>query len=131
MSDQLRSVRYCMVRFLCAIAILFIGLAHKIPDVGGCSIPLNELAQYTLPDGTVPILCLPSDVDRKSHDRHGSKAGCETCRLSAHILLPTPSDAVGLRLLRGPDRATPLRKEALYRQLVPPNTAPRGPPIFS
>ena len=131
MSDQLRSVRHCMVRCLCAIALLFVGFAHKIPDIGGYPIPLNELAQYTLPDGTVPILCLPSEDGGKSHERHGSKAGCEACRLGSHILLPAPSDTVGQRLRRGADRAALLRKEAFYRQLFPPNTAPRGPPTFS
>jgi hypothetical protein len=119
------------VRCLCAIALLFVGFAHEVPDIGDYPIPLNELAQYTLPDGTVPILCLPSEDGGKSHERHGYKAGCEACRLGAHTLLQAPSDTVGLRLLREADRFAPLRKEAFYRRLFPPNTAPRGPPTFS
>lgn len=131
MSDQLKSAKHCVVQYLCAIALLFVGFAHQVLDKGEYPIPLNQLAQYTLPDGTVPILCLPSEDSSANHAKHRSKVGCEACRLGAHILLPTPSDTVWLRLLREAKRFTPLRNEAFYRQLFPPNTAPRGPPTFS
>jgi hypothetical protein len=118
----------CMVRIICALALLFVAFAHKPPVVGGPSIPLNELAQYTLPDGSLQVLCLPSEDGKVKHDNHDAGSGCEACRLSASVLLPAPADVSGQLIRKQIDRVTPTRREAFYRQLFPPNTSPRGPP---
>ena len=119
-----------LVRMLCALALLMVGFAHKVPALDHGSIPLSEIAHYTLPDGTLPKLCLSSDHGATNHNDHGYGSGCEACRLSASVLLPAPPDAAGEPLLREIDRFIPSRSEAHYRQLFPPNAFPRGPPGF-
>ena len=125
--------RFChaerlVVRMICALALLLVGFAHKPPALDYHSIPASELAQYTLPDGTLPILCLPSEDGQAKHDGHDFGSGCEACRLTASVVLPAPADMAGVAIVRVSERISPVRSEAFYRQLFPPNTAPRGPP---
>jgi hypothetical protein len=115
------------VRILCVLALLFVGLAHKPPAVAG-PISAAELAQYILPDGSMATLCLPSEDGKTHHGSHDQGSGCEACRLSASVLLPVPADIGGEPVRHDIDRVVLLRSEAFYRQLFPPNTAPRGPP---
>lgn len=116
-----------LVHILCTLALLFVGFAHKVPDVFG-GLPPQELAAYTLPDGSLPELCLPS-TDGNSHD-HGAApgAGCEACIISASIILPLPTDVAGQPPQQAGDDIRPVRYEAFYRQIYPPNAAPRAPP---
>lgn len=127
MIKQLSYVEHCVVRILCALALLLVGFAHTPPSVARTQLSPSELAELVLPDGSLPVLCLPSQ-DGKAHNDHDRKSGCEACRLAASVLLPSPADALGERVLREADRFTPTRIEAFYRQLFPPNTSPRGPP---
>ncbi|MDR6821118.1 hypothetical protein J2X76_006319 [Neorhizobium sp. 2083] len=117
-----------VVRALCVLALLFVGFAHKPLNLDYHSIPASELAAYTLPDGTLPVLCLPSEDGKTKHDGHDLGSGCEACRLTASVLLPAPADMAGAPIVRESERMVPVRSEAFYRQLFPPNTAPRGPP---
>ena len=78
-------------------------------------------------DGTLPELCLPSE-DGKSKP-HAGTSTCEACRIAATALLPTPSDDVGTRLPLIAAVALPQPAEAHYRQLFPPASHPRAPPI--
>ncbi len=128
MSKQRDFAKQCMVRIICALALLFVAFAHKPPAVAGPSIPLNEIAQYTLPDGSLQVLCLPSEDGTVKHDQHDAASGCEACRLAASVLLPAPADVSGQLIRKQVYRFTPTRREAFYRQLFPPNTSPRGPP---
>ncbi|MBR0555947.1 hypothetical protein J5J10_09680 [Ciceribacter sp. L1K23] len=114
------------VRILCAIALLFVGLAHKTPVIASQSISTAELAQYVLPDGTIPVLCLDDEGTPHGHD---VGTGCDACLLSASILLPAPQDEVGRPVAHLAEVFAPFRAEAFYRQLFPPNAAPRAPPI--
>ncbi len=112
---------------LCALALLLVGFAHTPPAVAQV-LPPAELALYALPDGTLPDLCLPSQDGKTKHEGHKSGSGCEACRLSASVMLPAPADTAGAPIVRDADRFQPVRVEAFYRQLFPPNAAPRGPP---
>ncbi|MBD8688769.1 MULTISPECIES: hypothetical protein [unclassified Rhizobium] len=116
------------VRMICALALLFVGFAHKPPVIASIPIPQSELAQYVLPDGTFAVLCLPSEDGKAKHDNHDAGSGCEACRLTASITLPDPADTFGQPILREIQDLVPVREEATYRQLFPPNTSPRGPP---
>lgn len=128
MVGRLSFVEHCMVRVLCTLALLFVGFAHE-PAVGQQRpIPATELAQYVLPDGTLPGLCLSSRHGKDSHGEGDRRSGCEACRLSAAVLLPAPQHGAGEPILAEADRNVAFRTEAHYRQLFPPNTAPRGPP---
>lgn len=128
MTKRLGFAEQCIVRIICALALLLVGFAHKPPLLANSQIPLSEIAQYVLPDGTLSVLCLPSEDGKANHDHRDIGSGCEACRLTASVLLPAPADALGLPILREVERLTPIRTEAFYRQLFPPNASPRGPP---
>lgn len=116
------------VRMLCALALLLVGFAHKPPVAAAHALTPAELSLYTLPDGTLPDLCLTSEDGGAKHDGGTFGSGCEACRLSASVILPQPADTAGEPVLREADRFVPVRIEAFYRQLFPPSAAPRGPP---
>ncbi|ACM40214.1 MULTISPECIES: hypothetical protein [Rhizobium/Agrobacterium group] len=116
-----------LVRIICAIALLCVGFSHKTPVIESV-IPLSEVASYTLPDGTLPVLCLPTQDDNGKHHSHDLGTGCEACRITASIVLPTPADSIGQAIVVATEIHIPIRREAFYRQLFPPNASPRGPP---
>lgn len=128
MSERLSFAERWAVRMICVLALLFVGFAHKPPVLEYHAIPASELAQYTLPDGTIPVLCLPSEDGKTKHEGHDFGSGCEACRLTASVLLPAPANIAGEPVLREIEHLLPIRSEAFYRQLFPPNTFPRGPP---
>lgn len=117
------------LRFVCAVALVCTAFTHRAPVLASGSVSTMELAEYVLPDGTIPVLCLPDD-DNKGKPHDGMPAsGCEVCRLTTSIILPPPAHAGGwptqfTRMMALP----PLVEEAYYRQLFPPNASPRGPP---
>lgn len=120
-----------LVRIMCAIALLCVGLAHK-PSIllaATTSLPVDELAQqYVLPDGTLPILCLPVEDEKSKHQDHRFGTGCEACRLSASIILPLPVVEADAPVFDTIAAHLPSRVEAHYRQIFPPSAFPRGPP---
>lgn len=67
---------------LIVVSLTMIAYAHK--PVG--SLPASvQYAAYTLPDGTLPVLCV---TDNGEPDSKGSMKnyGCDACRLSATAL---------------------------------------------
>ena len=115
------------VRMLCALALVFVAFAHQ--PISASPASDIDLAAYTLPDGSVPVLCLDNKVDQGSHKSAWHGNGCEACRLSASVILPVPPMASGLKdepssiaydkARSGPDRAQPL----------PPSAPPQAPPL--
>lgn len=118
-----------MVRILCALALLCIGFAHKSPLVGN-PIPIQELASYTLPDGTVPSLCLDGDHGKTKPDGHHASTGCEACRLSASVILTAPADSFGQPIILALDLELASTTDAVELRLrIPANSRPRAPPL--
>ena len=118
-----------LVRILCAIALLSVGFAHR-PAVSAAELTPLELAQYRLPDGTLPVLCV---TERTPDGKEHSKAympGCEACRISAAILLPTPPTDICEHLTFVREDIVVARSETFRRQLYPPNSGPRAPPAL-
>jgi hypothetical protein len=118
-----------LMRVLCALALLFVGLSHKPPAIAASTLTPTELAAYTLPDGTVPVLCLPAKDGASKKHSHDFGFGCEACRLASAILLPAPPTIDSSIVISPADRFVPVRYEAFYRQLFPPNASPRAPPL--
>lgn len=118
------------VRIVCAVALLCVGFAHKPPALGAQPLPPLLLAQYALPDGTLPVLCLPGDDGDDGGDahRHGFGTGCEACRLAADIFLPRPASSSSWLLPRPAGGVLVPRIEAFSRHLFPPSSSPRAPP---
>ncbi|MDL2410186.1 hypothetical protein PY650_32160 [Rhizobium calliandrae] len=118
-----------MVRIICALALTFVGFAHQPPVSNAVELTSIELAQYQLPGGTQPVLCVTDKgPDGKEHGNiHVS--GCEACRIAAAILLPAPPTENCERLVLANQDVLAHRAEAFHRQLYPPNTGPRAPPL--
>jgi hypothetical protein len=118
------------IRIICVVALVLLGLAHRPPVPAVPTFTPAEVALLTLPDGTVPELCLPGmEQDGKSKS-HTTASDCEACRISAAFALPAPSDLVGIRMPVVVAAVLPQPAEAHYRQLFPPNSAPRAPPVL-
>jgi hypothetical protein len=119
-----------LVRSLCAIALVFIGFAHQAPAVAFDPTDPAQFAQFVLPDGTLPTLCVTvTDADGKTNTDHKfHNQGCEACRIGASVLLPAPSDIAGFTVAFGLKNERPRRVIEFHRQLYPPNTGPRAPP---
>lgn len=114
-----------LVRTLCVIALFSVGFSHRVPAFAPNLSPA-EIAALTLPDGTLPELCLPAgDHDGKGHVLKGD---CEACRISSAALLPQPADMAGVVIRAKAAILLPPAFEAFQRQLFPPNAAPRAPP---
>ncbi|MBB4954897.1 uncharacterized protein (UPF0264 family) [Agrobacterium vitis] len=112
------------------IALFAVGFAHKAPVASASPLSISELAAYTLPDGSLPVLCI-SDQAVSDHDqdhKHKANGGCEACRISASILLALPTDTASLLVKLDRKLTLPRRQDALVVRLFPPNTAPRAPP---
>lgn len=117
-------------RILCAVALLFVGFAHQPVIATADEISPIELAQYRLPDGSLPILCITyRDADGKVHGK-AYAPGCEACRIASAAMLPTPPSEICERLASARTETVVTRAEAFHRQLYPPNTGPRAPPLL-
>lgn len=78
------------LRILCALALLLALAVHRLP-VPGPGAAATDLSQYTLPDGTVPDLCLTgAEGDGNPHPM-AHRPGCDACRLNAVIGLAGPT----------------------------------------
>ncbi|MCM2475362.1 hypothetical protein HGO38_17920 [Rhizobium sp. CG5] len=117
-----------LTRTLCVIALIAVGFAHRTPTLTPSSLSPAELAALTLPDGTLPELCLPGHEEDGKHKGHLAVGDCEACLISASALLPTPADMAGARLPIFAETLLPPRFEAFHRHIFPPNAAPRAPP---
>lgn len=127
MRAQLMTWRMAIHAF-CMLALIAVGFAHKIPNASASPLTPAEIAAYTLPDGTLPVLCI-ADYATADHDhKHKADGGCEACRISASILLPAPADTGGL-LVKLERKLTFQRIDApIFARIFSPNTSPRAPP---
>lgn len=91
------------LRLLCALALMLALSLHR-PPVASLAGPGIDLSQYTLPDGTVPDLCLTGVGDDGTPLTALHRPSCEACRLHAIAALPGPAEDQFVR--------------AFYRRLV-------------
>lgn len=115
------------IRMICVVALILLGLGHRPAISSVPELSPQEIAALTLPDGTVPELCLPSE-DGKGKV-HAAASDCEACRIAAAALLPAPADDVGIRMSLTAAVSLPQPAEAHFRQLFPPASHPRAPPV--
>ncbi len=129
MQGRLDRIEQWLVRALCAIALVFVGFAHQLPAAAANDLSPAALAQYVLPDGTLPTLCVTvTDDSGKEHGKIAHLNPCEACRIGASVLLPQPADITGAPMGFVLRAELPRRAEAFRRALFPPNTGPRAPP---
>ena len=120
-----------LLRILCAFALLSVGFAHQPAVSSADELTPTALAQYRLPDGSLPVLCVSEKTaDGKEHGK-AHVPNCEACRISAAALLPLPPTDICEHLAFASQDDLPAPKtEAFHRQLYPPNTGPRAPPLL-
>ena len=119
-----------LMRILCALALMSVGFAHHPAVSNAAELPLLELAQYRLPDGSLPVMCTTEKTpDGKEHGK-AYMPGCEACRISAAALLPHPPAAVCDRLECARQDMIAPESARFRRQLYPPNSGPRAPPAL-
>ena len=113
------------LRILCAVALLSVGFAHKLPVLVAAEV-ITEL--QALPDGTVPQLCLPGTIadESKGLSLHGA---CDACIIASASLVPSPVDRSGMRLLPPGEIIRPDRARFDAAPVLIANAAPRAPPV--
>jgi hypothetical protein len=119
-----------LLRMACAMALLCVGFAHQAPAfANGAFIPA-ELAVYVLPDGTLPVICIADTGSRAhSHDKVHAH-GCEACRISSSVLLPSPGADTVARLRIETATAIVVSGEVSTRTPLSPGRGARAPPRF-
>jgi len=124
-------IRQWTVRLLCALAVVFVGFGAQPAISNSDQLTPAELAQYRLPDGTLPIFCITyRDADGKAHGEVHIP-GCYLCQTAPAALLPAaPVFDYGHLPFVFARLAAPL-SVAFHRRLYPPNSGPRAPPLLS
>jgi hypothetical protein len=114
-----------LVRMLCALSLLLVAFAHK-PLVSSASADAGvDIAEYVLPDGTLPDLCLTGEEDGTHHSLANH---CEACRIVSSVDLPSPFDGyVVIRLGAAAELSVP-QDARFTRPFLRANASPRGPP---
>lgn len=115
---------------LCMLALIAVGFAHKAPSLSHAHLTPTEIVAYTLPDGSLPVLCIADQAtsDHGQDHQHKANGGCEACRIAASVLLPTPADTVGLVARLERKQAYQRIDEPVFARIFSPNTSPRAPP---
>jgi len=127
--SRLWKIETWIVQTLCVLALLLLGLSHQPPALA--SDANAAFAEYMLPDGTSPTLCITSRGEhaKGSRDHTIHLQGCEACRINAAVILPSRTNTGGISVAYAVEINLPLRVETIRRQIYPPNTGPRAPPL--
>lgn len=114
------------MRMFCALAVLLLGFAHQAPAAAAALTPA-ERAAFSLPDGSLPDLCMPGTPDDGSGKKISHSHFCGACRVFWD-LLPAPADAAHTIVRKTGAVLPPSQPVASARAHLPPNASPRGPP---
>ena len=124
-------IRQVGLRILCSLAFLLLGFANSHPTANAASVKTIEIASYILPDGSLPVLCLPSEAGKTQHHKSDSKISCDACRHVTASILPLPADTLGEPILREIVHTHWGTDESLPRFVLLTGTSARGPPLRS
>ena len=113
-----------LLRVLLSLALLMTAFAHR-PAV---ATPAFDAAAYVLPDGSLPVLCLPSGGKT---DGSVSSGACEFCRLASSVVLPEPPADPDRLPSHAAWRPRPLPEAAAGRSSEFPAAPPQGPPALA
>ncbi|MCZ4288246.1 hypothetical protein O4H62_05150 [Hoeflea alexandrii] len=116
-----------LVRMLCALSLLLVAFAHKplVSSSAASGYPGVDIAEFVLPDGTLPDLCLTGEENGAHHSLANH---CEACRIVSSVDLPSPFDGyVVIRLSAAAELAVP-QDVRFTRPFLRANASPRGPP---
>lgn len=113
------------VRFISALALVFVAFAHRPLDAGPT---LPDASAYAFPDGSVPIICvtLPGGKDSGNHAAHALP--CDACLIAGSILVPTPVDIAPTEPRPAERLVFAASEPILARPAFPPSAPPQAPP---
>ena len=119
------------IRILSVLALMLVAFGHK--PVALASPEQFLLAQYVLPDGSYPVLCITDhavDIDGHEDDQHlHNNTVCDACRISSAFLCPAPAPSTGATInIATADIITP-SEPILRQQTYPPQAPPQAPPF--
>lgn len=119
-----------MMRIFIIVALTMIGFAHKPVSA---ELPASvQYAAYTLPDGTLPVLCVTVTGDEDMGDAGkgaGHYHGCDACRLAGTVLVPDAPMLVG-SAIEFPHGRVPHCRDIPRPDVSDISTAqPRAPPL--
>lgn len=128
MTRPLTAIAACL-RIFCALAVFALSFVHHPPVTQARGIPQADLAQYTLPDGTIPVLCLTLADDGSGTVKHVAVSECAACRIGNAVLLPAPVDLNGERLSFAAAPLWPPVDGPTASQRIADDAPPRAPPF--
>lgn len=109
---------------LCALSLLLVAFAHTPVISPAAAYAGVDIADYILPDGTLPDLCLDGDED----GHHSVSNRCEACRIVSAVDLPSPFDGYVVNRLGALAEQTAPRQVRFPQPFLRPDASPRGPP---
>lgn len=114
---------HALLQVICALALVLSTLFHAsaLPRQPG-----GDLSAYRLPDGTLPVLCLPGSAGQKPDGTSGTS--CPYCTLASMPALPAAADPITLaRAL--PPILPPERGEPVSGRDLKAGFQARAPPL--
>lgn len=119
------------IRILSVLALMLVAFGHK--PVVLASPEQLLLAQYVLPDGSYPVLCITDHaVDNDGHDgdRHfHNSTVCDACRISSAFFCAPPAPSTGAAPNVAAAEIIVPSEPILRQQPYPPSALPQAPPL--
>lgn len=129
MTNQRLKGRTAWVRIICALALFMVGFAHKPLGVSDqlAAYAGVDIAEYILPDGTLPDLCLNGE----EHGGHHAKSNdCEACRIASSVDLPLPFSGVSVNCALAAHKPAFPQGVSFAPAALRPGVSPRAPPAL-
>ena len=111
------------ISIISIFAMIWIGLAHR-PVITSTTAANVDLAAYTLPDGSTPIICFGGEGDGKN----STLQGCPDCTIASAVIVPERSQQCIAALNEIDFIVTPHRKFSLPKTIILAGSPPTGPP---
>lgn len=115
------------MRMLCALSLLLVAFAHKplVSSAAASAYVGVDVADFILPDGRLPDLCLGGEED----GHHSAFNHCEACRIFASVDVPSAVDVFVVNPLSPAAHLTARLDDRVARSFLRPGASPRGPPL--
>ncbi|MCY0094236.1 hypothetical protein [Hoeflea ulvae] len=122
-------MRSALVRIVCALSLMLVAFAHKplVSSSAAAAYASVDVADYILPDGTLPDLCLTGEGTGK----HAVASACEACRIVSSVNLPAPVDVFLVNRRNATAEPLVAQDLSLASPALCSSASPRGPPSFT
>lgn len=118
--------RAVAARLALVVALVLAAFAHRPAALTPTGMTALQIARYVLPDGSLPVLCLPG------RDNGVAGSFCEFCLVAGNAAPPAPGACLPVRHLRVEGGARGVAKAGPPVAPTHLGTAPlRGPPAVA